>query len=55
MAEESNVVWRYTGDPSVGVDDDKNVMALNDGRRIESREHLLAWLDEQPCDNDGGD
>lgn len=40
------IEWRYAGDPGVGVDDEANVMTLLDGRRIESREHLMAWLDE---------
>ncbi len=45
MTTES-IDWRYAGDPGVGVDDEANVMTLLDGRRIETREHLVAWLDE---------
>ena len=41
-----SIDWRYAGDPGVGVEDEANVMTLLDGRRIESREHLVAWLDE---------
>lgn len=47
MAEQSGVVWRYAGDPGVGMDDEANVMTLLDGRWIESKAHLLAWLDEE--------
>ena len=40
------IQWRYSDDPGVGVDDKANVWTLRDGRRIESRQQMLEWLDE---------
>lgn len=46
MTDAGSLAWRYADDAGVGVDDTTNVMTLTDGRRVETRGHLLAVLTE---------
>ncbi len=46
MEPSNDLGWRYADDPGVGADDTANVMTLTDGRRVETRAQLDAFLAE---------